>query len=172
MKRLSLKVARVCLLAVFAATAASTLNAHDFKAGSLIIDHPWTRATPGGSKIASGYMVITNKGATSDRLIGGSLEHAGRFELHETRLEGDVARMRSLPKGIQIKPGQTVKLAPGGYHAMFVGLKQPLKQGERIKGQLIFEKAGTVDVVYVVEGIGHQGGEHQGHGGHGGGHAH
>ncbi|MGH6771072.1 MAG: copper chaperone PCu(A)C [Xanthobacteraceae bacterium] len=147
-------------------------HAHEFKAGSLVIDHPWTRATPGGSKVASGYMTITNKGTTSDRLIGGSLEGAGRFELHETKMEGDMARMRGLPKGLEIKPGQIVKLAPGGYHVMFTGLKQPLKQGETLNGRLIFEKAGTIDIVYTVEGVGSQGSGQKEHSGHGGGHGH
>jgi copper(I)-binding protein len=62
--------------------------------------------------------------------------------------------MRMLPKGIEIKPGQTVKLAPGGYHLMFVGVTQPFEKGKRVKGTLQFEKAGTVNVEYVVEGIG------------------
>jgi copper(I)-binding protein len=85
-------------------------------------------------------------------------------------------RMRPLPNGLEIKPHQAVKLAPGGYHLMFMGLKQPLKQGEKIKGQLVFEKAGTVDVEYVVQAIGAQSsGQQGGHGadhgaGHGGGH--
>ena len=37
---------------------------------------------------------------------------------------------------------------------MFVGLKQPFEKGKRVKGTLQFEKAGTVDVEYVVEAIG------------------
>jgi copper(I)-binding protein len=147
---------------MLAVTTASILDAHEFKAGSLVIDHPWTRATPGGSKIASGYMTITNKGTMPDRLIGGSLAHASRFELHETKMEGDMARMRPLPKGLEIKPGQTVRLAPGGYHVMFTGLKQPFKQGEMLKGQLVFEKAGAIEVFYAVEGIGSKGGRRDG----------
>jgi copper(I)-binding protein len=82
------------------------------------------------------------------------------------RMEGDVMRMRPLQQGLEIKPGQTVTLAPGGYHVMFVGLKAPLKQGERIVGQLVFEKAGTVNVEYVVESIGAK----SSGGGHGHGH--
>jgi copper(I)-binding protein len=146
-------------LACLAALAITAANAHEYNAGPLVIDHPWTRATPGGAKVAGGYMTITNKGAQPDRLIGGSLPQAGRFEIHESRTEGGVARMRPLPRGLEIKPGQSVTLAPGGYHVMFTGLKAPLKQGDKIKGQLIFEKAGTVEVEYAVEGIGAKSGE-------------
>ena len=65
-----------------------------------------------------------------------------------------VMRMRPLKDGIEIKPGQTVELKSGSFHLMMVGLKQQLQQGQRIKGTLIFEKAGPVDVEYQVEGIG------------------
>jgi copper(I)-binding protein len=160
------------VLATLAMAIASSAPAAEFKAGSLVIDSPWTRATPGGAKVAGGYMSISNRGTAPDRLIGGSFPRATRFEVHEMKMEGTVMRMRQLPNGLEIKPQQAVKLAPGGYHVMFMGLKQPLKQGERIKGQLVFEKAGTVDVEYVVEAIGAQtGGQQSGHGsGHGGGH--
>jgi hypothetical protein len=47
-------------------------------------------------------------------------------------------------------------LKPNSFHAMFVGLKQPLKQGEHVKGTLIFEKAGLLEVEYSAEGIGAQ----------------
>ena len=129
-------------------------DAQEFKIGALVVERPWTRATPGGAKVAGGYLTVRNTGTEPDRLIGGSLAQAGRFEIHESRLEGDVARMRHLPGGLEIKPGQSVTLAPGGYHVMFMGLKAPLKQGDKVKGQLIFQKAGTVEVEYVVEGIG------------------
>jgi copper(I)-binding protein len=153
---------RDCAVAFIASMAmAGAVHAHEFKVGSLVVDHPWTRATPGGAKVAGGYMIITNNGTQADRLIGGTLPQAGRFELHEMRMEGDVMKMRPLPKGLEIKPGQTVKLEPGGHHVMFTGLKAPLKQGEKIKGRLTFEKAGTVEVEYIVEAMGSGG-----HGGH------
>ncbi len=62
--------------------------------------------------------------------------------------------MREVTSGVEIKAGQTVKFEPSGYHVMFVGLKQQLNQGDRIKATLQFEKAGDVMVGFVVEGIG------------------
>lgn len=161
------KISAAMLAATLIIAIAPPVEAAEVKAGTLVIDSPWTRATPGGAKVAGGYMTISNTGATPDRLIGGSFPRAARFEVHEMQMEGSVMRMRPLPNGLEIKPHQAVKLAPGGYHLMFMGLKQPLKQGEKIKGQLVFEKAGTVDVEYVVEAIGAQSGGQQG--GHGGG---
>lgn len=128
-----------------------------YKIGALVIESPWSRATPGGAKVGGGYMRITNGGAEPDRLIGGTMPLAARFELHEMSTQGDVARMRLLEQGLEIPPGKTVELKPGGSHAMFVDLKQPLKEGDTLKGTLVFEKAGTVAVEYAVRPIGSTG---------------
>ena len=150
---------RFCTPLAFAALVAlaSPALAHEYKAGSLVIGYPWSRATPGGAKIAGGYLTITNTGTEPDRLVGGSIPQAGKFEIHEMKMDGDVMKMRPLPNGLEIKPGETVRLEPSGYHVMFVDLTQPLKQGGTVKGQLIFEKAGTVEVEYKVEAIGAKG---------------
>ena len=142
------------LLAAALALIVNVVSAHDYKAGSIEIKHPWSRATPKGSEVAGGFMKLINTGTEPDRLIGGSTASAGKFEIHESAMEGGVMKMRMLPKGLEIKPGQTVEFKPGSYHLMFIGLKQPFEQGKRVKGTLQFEKAGTVEVEYAVEAIG------------------
>jgi copper(I)-binding protein len=163
----------VLLAAMLATTltlAASAASAHEYKAGSLEIKHPWSRATPKGATVAGGYLKIINTGTTPDRLIGGSTEVAGKFEIHEMSMDNGVMKMRPLANGVEIKPGQTVEFKPGSYHLMFVGISQPVEQGKRVKGTLEFEKAGKVDVEYAVEAIGgtpkgeqDHSGMHQGH---------
>jgi Uncharacterized protein conserved in bacteria len=140
---------------VIAYCIAANAMATDYKAGSLAISGPWSRATPKGAQAGVGYMTIKNNGTTPDRLIGGSVDVADHFELHVTTIENGIARMRELSE-IEIKPGQTIEFKPGGSHAMFVDLKHPLSKGEHIKGTLIFEHAGTVQIEYDVEGIGAQ----------------
>jgi copper(I)-binding protein len=142
------------LLVVALALVAGSASAHEYKAGSIEIKHPWARATPKGSEVAGGFMKLINTGNEADRLIGGSVPIAGKFEIHEMSMDGGVMKMRMLPKGIEIKPGETVELKPGSYHLMFVGLKEPFEKGKRVKGTLQFEKAGTVEVEYAVEGVG------------------
>ncbi|MCA0399976.1 MAG: DUF1775 domain-containing protein [Proteobacteria bacterium] len=122
----------------------------EYRVGNLLIKTPWTRATPGGAKVGAGFMSITNTGSEADRLIGGSAEIAGTFELHEMKTEGTVMRMRALEKGLEIKPGETIELKPGGYHVMFLDLKKPFAEGRPVKGQLIFEKAGKIEIEYRV----------------------
>ncbi|MBX6425887.1 MAG: copper chaperone PCu(A)C [Variibacter sp.] len=150
------KRAALVLAAALSAALAPQAMAQQFRLGPLVIDQPWTRATPHGATIAGGYLTITNTGSTPDRLVGGSLTNAGGFEIHEMKVEDGVMKMRALPNGLEIKPGETVAFKPGGFHLMFTELKQPLKQGEVLRGRLTFEKAGTVDVEYKVEPIGAQ----------------
>ncbi len=104
--------------------------------------------------MGGGYVAITNNGQDVDRLLGGTLELAGRVEIHEMRMDGGVMRMKPLPDGLEIKSGQTVRLEPGGTHMMFLDLKGPFEKDRMIKGQLRFEKAGLVDVHYKVESPG------------------
>jgi periplasmic copper chaperone A len=114
-------------IACFITTSAM---ATDYKVGSLAISGPWSRATPKGAQTAIGYMTIKNNGTTTDRLIGGSFDVAETFELHSMVMENGIAKMREL-KDVEIKPGQT-EFKPGGSHVMFVNLKHPLNQGNRI----------------------------------------
>lgn len=132
--------------------------------GPLVIEAPWARATPGGAQVAAGYVKVTNKGSQPDRLIGGTLPVAAAVEVHEMSMSAGVMKMRRLEQGLEIKPGQTVELKPGGYHIMFMGLREGLKEGQPVKGTLVFEKAGTIEIEYRVAPIGAQsGGKSGGH---------
>jgi copper(I)-binding protein len=131
-------------------------DAREVKAGDLVITQVWSRATPGGARIAGGYLTIENKGAAPDRLVGGSGDFAGKVEIHEMAMNNGVMTMRALDKGLPIGPGKTVKLAPGGYHLMLMDLKTPLKQGDKLPLMLEFEKAGKVTLSLDVQGVGAQ----------------
>lgn len=156
-------IAGAILLSILSLASA---RAEDVKAGDLVISQAWSRATPGGAKIAGGYLTIENKGTAPDRLIGGSGDIAGKVEVHEMAMNNGVMTMRPLDKGLAIEPGKTVKLAPGGYHLMMFDLKGPLKQGEKVPVTLEFEKAGKVNLSLDVQGVGAQapgGMDHSGH---------
>jgi periplasmic copper chaperone A len=135
----------------------SLARAEDVKAGDLVISQAWSRATPNGAKIGSGYFTIENKGTTADRLIGVSGDISGKIEVHEMSMNNGVMKMRAVDGGLVIDPGKTVKLAPGGYHLMIMDLKNPLKQGDKVPLTLSFEKAGKVAVTLDVQGVGAQG---------------
>ena len=150
------------LIAVtLAASVVAPAFADDVSVGAIKIAAPWARATPKGASVGGGYFKITNTGTAPDRLVSGTTDASQRFEIHEMSVVDGVMKMREMPKGIEIKPGETVEFKPGGFHVMFVGLKKPLAQGEQVKATLQFEKAGKVDVTFKIEGIGAQsGGSH------------
>jgi copper(I)-binding protein len=148
MRPTSLLVASLTLLTI------TTTHARDYKTGALDVADPWSRATPKGASVAAGYMKISNSGTAPDRLISGSSDVASKFEVHEMTMENGVAKMRPVNGGLEIKPGQTVELKPGSFHVMFVGLKKPLANGDHIKGTLVFEKAGTLNVEFDVHDMG------------------
>ena len=151
------------VLAAFLLLAGSA-SAADYKVGALEVAQPWSRATPRGAKVASGYVTIRNTGTSADRLTGATFALSPRTEIHEMKMDGGVMKMRQL-EALEIKPGATVELKPGSFHLMFTGLTQPLAKGDRVKGTLVFEKAGAVEIDYAVEAIG---GTPSGHGaGHG-----
>jgi copper(I)-binding protein len=152
------------ILAIALTLAASSAWSADYKVGSIEIDGPWSRATPKGAKVAGGYLRITNTGSTPDRLTGGTFAPAGGVEIHQMSMDRGVMRMRELKEGLEIKPGATIELQPSSNHLMFIDLKRPLAKGEHIKGTLVFEKAGAVEVEYAVEAIG--AGRPSGHAGH------
>jgi copper(I)-binding protein len=137
-----------------------------FRVGTMRIEQPWARATPTGARVAGGYLRITNEGAAPDRLVGGSFAFAGRVEIHEMTLVEGIMRMRPLDPGLEIAPGQSVELKPGGYHVMFMDLREGLKAGQSLSGSLVFEQAGKVDVTFTVAPIGAQSPAAGGHGHH------
>ncbi|MBI3436835.1 MAG: copper chaperone PCu(A)C [Proteobacteria bacterium] len=142
------------LALLFSFIAINAAIAREFRIGSIEILRPWSPATPKGAAVAGGYMQIVNRGAVADRLVGGTLTAAGRFMVHEMSMVDGIMRMRPLAQGIEIAPGATVDLKPGSLHVMFSDLKTQLQPGDHIKGTLVFEKAGSIEIEYVVEAVG------------------
>jgi copper(I)-binding protein len=131
------------------AVAAVAAHAHGYKLGAIAIDHPYARFTVAGQTAGGGFMTFENKGG-ADRLLSASAPVCERVEMHTMRMEGDVMRMRQLEM-IELPAGKTVELKPGGLHLMLVGLKAPLKVGERFPLKLKFAKAGELTVDVAVE---------------------
>lgn len=151
---------RRLILAALGCLAALPAIAHDYRVGSLEISRPWTRATAETAKSGGGFLTITSKGATPDRLVAAQSSVSLKVEIHEMRMDGTVMRMRELEKGLEIPPGASVVLKPGSYHIMFMELKAPLAKDTKVPVTLVFEKAGKVDVELSVEALGAAGPGH------------
>ena len=117
----------------------------------------WSRATPKGAKVAGGYLAIENKGAAPDRLLSATSTVADKVEIHRVSMQDGIMTMRPVEDGLVIPPDQTITLAPGGDHVMFVGLIAPFEEGQRVPVALRFERAGRIDVDFEVGPVGAKG---------------
>lgn len=138
----------------------SIAHAHDYKAGSLVIAHPWTPQPPVGAKVAAGFLKITNEGKEDDRLVSVATEIAGKSQIHGMKIENGIMSMFEIEGGLIIPAGQSVELKSKSNHLMFMALKERPTEGVRFKATLTFEKAGAVPVEFKVEPMG--GHEHEG----------
>ncbi len=132
--------------------AALLLAAPAARAQTVTVEQPWARATAEHAENGAAYATLT--AGAADRLTGASTPVAARVEVHEIVHDNGVMRMRELADGLKLEAGKKVTLAPGGYHLMLTGLKQPLKPGETFPLTLNFaaEPAVTVTVTVTAPG--------------------
>ena len=141
-------------LLIAPALTATPALARDFTGGAITVAQPWSRATPGNSKVAIGYLTIRNASDQPDRLAGITTDIAGRVLPHTMATEDGVMQMRPVTTGLVVPAHGSVTLKPGADHLMFEELKHPLKKGDVFPATLTFERAGAVPVEFEVEGIG------------------
>jgi copper(I)-binding protein len=150
-------VNRFCILVAATLAFATSAAASDFVQGDLHIMSPWSRPLPAVSVNGAAYMTLMNKGSVPDTLISISTPAAKKAELHKHTMEGGLMRMR--PAGaIEIAPGASAVLQPGGLHIMLMELTQPLVEGNSFPLTLNFERAGSVEVKVMIsdpEATGH-----------------
>ena len=149
---------RLLLLLGLAAAAGllplSAAVAHEYRAGDLVIGHPWGRAIGAAAPTAAGYMSLSNQGSAPDRLLDARSPAARQVEIHAMTMTDGVMRMRPLAEGLAIPPRGTAWLRPGGQHLMLVGPAGPFVQGSRIPVTLRFERAGEITVELEVAAAG------------------
>lgn len=129
---------------------AATVEAHETKAGNIMIEHAWAKPSPMVSKAAAGYMKIINTGSEDDRLVKATSVITGNVELHDMKMDGEIMKMIELTEGIVIPAGQTVVLKPKSLHVMFQEVENLPAEGAYFKGTLVFEKAGSIEVEFEV----------------------
>lgn len=115
------------------------------------ITNAWARATPGGAETGAVYLTVT--APAGDRLTGLETPAASKAELHEMKMEGGIMKMRALSE-VDVPAGAAVTLKPGGVHVMLLGLKHPLRAGDKFPLVLDFAKAGRREVSVTVEKTG------------------
>jgi len=140
----------VTLSALLMLIAPAAFACETVRVGDLTVQHAWSKVTIGAGRPGVLYVEITNNGSDDDALIGVTTPVASMPMLHETVVTDGIASMPHA-MSIPVPAGQTVELAPGGYHGMLMGLTAALKDGDKFPVTLTFEKAGeatvTVDVL-------------------------
>lgn len=143
------------LLGALSLAGAAGVQAHGFKVGDVVIEHPYAAPTPPGSPNGALYLrVLKNTGSQADELVGASTSVAQAVEIHQMELDAQgVMRMRQAPS-LPLPAGQAVELRHGGtrtWHLMLVNLKAPLVAGQRFAVTLRFARAGSKEVVAWVQ---------------------
>jgi copper(I)-binding protein len=118
-------------------------------APALEVSQPWAAVTPAGVSVAAGYLSIVNNTDVDDTLVSVTSPRAPSVEVHEMAMEGAVMRMRRVER-LAAPAHQTVALAPGGYHLMFMDIAAPFVAGESVPVTLTFENAGAIEVELPV----------------------
>ncbi|MEH6671883.1 copper chaperone PCu(A)C [Halopseudomonas sp.] len=132
-----------------AALIAFPAVAHEYELGELYIDHPWARPLPPVVPSGAAYLRIQNRGAGTHTLLAARSPIADKVEVHEHVHVDGLMKMQQVER-LTIPAGETVTFAPGGYHLMMFGLKQPLVAGERFPVTLVFEEAGSIEVEVMI----------------------
>jgi copper(I)-binding protein len=117
--KLCSRVAVVVALAFAAPGVSAQVNVSD----------AWVRGTVPGQKATGAFMQL--KSVDGGALVSVQSPVAGSVEIHEMRMEGNVMRMRVIPR-LELPAGQIVELKPGGYHVMLIDLKVPLHKGDTV----------------------------------------
>ena len=164
-KKLLSNLAFTLLAGISSLTAASVARASEQVVGDLKLSAPWIRASVPGQVNGAGYVQIDNKAAQADRLISATTNGVNRVELHTIITDNGVAKMREVP-GIDVPANGAVKLMPGGFHIMFLGLTAPFKADTTVPVTLKFEKAGEVRVDFEIKPPTYNPGATSGHGNH------
>ena len=140
----------ILAVAAILATGANSY-ADDYKLGDLDIARPYARSTVANQPSGAAYLSIENKGKSADNLLSAATPVAAKVEIHTMSMAGNVMKMREVAK-VELKPSAKIVMKPGdGYHMMLIGLKQPLKAGEKFPMTLTFEKSGKLEISVTVE---------------------
>lgn len=91
------------------------------------------------------YFTLRNDGGRSDTLTAASTDVARAVEIHESRMENGVMRMRQV-QSVEVPAGQSVTFRPGGLHVMLIGLTRELAVGDSFALTLDLSQSGEISI--------------------------
>ncbi|RBW41564.1 copper chaperone PCu(A)C [Psychromonas sp. B3M02] len=121
-------------------------------AAELTVTDQYVRATPPHVKNSAAFLTIENQSEESVKLVSVSSDIADRVELHTHISEAGLMKMRQV-ESILIKGHNSVQLQPGGYHVMFLGLKNDLIAGDSVDITLYFDTGDAINITAPIQKI-------------------
>jgi copper(I)-binding protein len=121
----------------------------------LVVDGAWLREPAPGTDVGAAYFTIRNTGPRNAVVVGITCPVAAMAMLHETTIDGGLSRMRPREQ-LEIAPGETLVLKPGGLHVMLHGLKRALEVGEHVPLMLQLASGDELSVSAQVRPVGAQ----------------
>jgi periplasmic copper chaperone A len=133
-----------------AAPATADHAAHMDTGAPADADGAWARPVSlgeDGPANSAVYFTLDNPGDAPLQLLAAETDVAGRTEIHETTMDGDVMRMRPV-EAVEVAAGGEVAFQPGGLHVMLLDVRRDLVAGETFALTLRFADGGerTLDV--------------------------
>ena len=127
------------------ALAALGLSSAVAMASSIELSAPAVRATPPGAPTSGGYVTLINHSDQERFLVGAESQIANKVEIHLSEMQGETMKMYQVDH-VAVPAHGDVQLKPGGYHIMFMGLKQPLKAGEVVDITLVMRNGEHINM--------------------------
>jgi len=122
-------------------------------------DNARLHEAPPSMNVHAGYLDIHNTGQEAVDLIAVSSTVFEYIEIHLTRMEDGVARMRQ-QKMITIPAKSSLSLKPGEYHLMLFNNSRPLPAGSEVPLELLFSNG---EIIRLTADVIRQDGTHEHH---------
>jgi len=105
-----------------------------------------------GNHLSNGVVYLTmNNSGTADTLVSVETDVCKKTELHQSKMVDGMMTMNMLKGGLAVPEHGLVKMEPGSYHIMLIGMQKDLNPGDTFALTLNFEKSGPVTVLSDVK---------------------
>ena len=144
----------IALACMGTASLAEVKRGGPWKIEGILIEQAWARLSPGGAKTGAVYLTIHNTSLTDDLLLAVDSAAAQSTAVQQSVVEDDIAKMKPMPFGVEIKSDKEVVLKPGAIHIMLTGLSGALQPGDQLPVTMVFREAGSLDLDVPVLPLG------------------
>ncbi len=103
----------------------------------IMVHDAYARATPPGAKTSAIFLTLMNNKDEPFSLVSAETDAAGKVELHDVIVEGDLMKMRQV-EHIDVAAQSHTELKPGSFHIMLFDLPSPLVEGNEVNLTLHF----------------------------------